>query len=93
MNETYDLTNPITIAMGDEATKREVTLTNNSSWPRVEPLTDIEIPAGQSVVIQVVGDIGFDSMKSGIDQFNELKHNDVITISAEVVPDEVDPED
>lgn len=93
MTDSYDLTNPLTMAMGDNSTKRELTLTNNSSWPRVEPFTGIALPAGQTVVIQVVGDIGYDSLKAGIDEFNALKRYEVITISAEVVADEDGPQD
>lgn len=91
MTDIYDLTNPITIAVGDNSTKREVTLKNNGSWPRIEPFTGIALPAGQTVVIQVVGDIGYDSLKAGVDDFNALKRHEVITISAEVVPDEAVP--
>lgn len=85
MTETYDLTNPITDALGDEHTLREVTMTNHSTMTRIEPLTNTEIPAGQTVLVRVLGDIGHEQLISQIQQINELKGFEVIGVTSVVV--------
>lgn len=85
MTETYDLTNPITDALGDEHTLREVTMTNHSTMTRIEPLTNTEIPAGQTVLVRVVGDIGHEQLISQIQQINELKGFEVIGVTSVAV--------
>ena len=88
MTETYDLTNPLTDALGDEHTLREVTMTNHSTMTRIETLTNTEIPAGQTVLVRVLGDIGHEQLISQIQQINELKGFEVIGVSSVAVADE-----
>lgn len=85
MTETYDLTNPITDALGDEHIFREVTMANHSTMTRIETLTNTEIPAGQTVLVRVLGDIGHEQLISQIQQINELKGFEVIGVSSVVV--------
>lgn len=88
---TFDGTNPITDILGDEPTERELTFENQSVQNFIEPLTNTEIPAGQTVELTVIGDAAFDTIESNIAQINALAGFEAITLM--VVVDDPPPEE
>lgn len=89
MTDTYDLTNPITDALGDQHTLREVTMINHSSIARIEPLTNTSLPPGQTVLVRVIGDIGHEQLINQLQQINELKGFEVIGVTSVPVTNDV----
>ena len=87
-NKTYNGTNPITDILGDLPTEREVTMTGLSTLTRIEPLTNTQIPAGQTVLVNVIGDMAHAQLVKNIQQINALQGFEVIGLTSVVIPDE-----
>ena len=88
MPNVFDGTNPITDILGDEPTEREVTMENQSTMTIIEPLTNTQIPAGQTVLVRVIGDIAHSTLVKNIQQINALQGFEVIGLTSVVIPDE-----
>ena len=84
-NKVYNGTNPITDILGDLPTEREVTMTGLSTLTRIEPLTNTQIPAGQTVLVNVIGDMAHAQLVKNIQQINALEGFDVIGVASVVV--------
>lgn len=78
----YDGTNPFLSIIGDEPNLRDVSMTNNSFKMVVEPLTNTQIPAGQTVLVRVQGDIAYDQLLSNIEQINALEGFEVVGLTS-----------
>lgn len=87
----FDGTNIILTIVGDEPTERDISMTNNATTTRTEPLTDTQIPAGQTVLVRVKGDMAFDQILSNIAAINALQGFDVIGVTSIPVEDESEP--
>lgn len=88
MPNVFDGTNPITDILGDEPTEREVTMENQSTMTIIEPLTNTQIPAGQTVLVRVIGDMAHSTLVNNIQQINALQGFEVIGLTSVVIPDE-----
>lgn len=88
-NVTYDGTNPITDILGDLPTEREVTMTNQSTVARIEPLTNTQIPAGQTVLVNVIGDLAHAQLVKNIQQINAMSGFEVIGVASVVIGGDV----
>ena len=88
MPNVFDGTNPITDILGDEPTEREVTMENQSTMTIVEPLTNTQIPAGQTVLVRVIGDIAHETLVNNIRQINALQGLEVIGVTSVVIDSE-----
>lgn len=87
-NKTYNGTNPVTDILGDLPTEREVTMTGLSTLTRIEPLTNTQIPAGQTVLVNVIGNMAHAQLVKNIQQINALQGFEVIGLTSVVIPDE-----
>ena len=88
MPNVFDGTNPITDILGDEPTEREVTMENQSTMTIIEPLTNTQIPAGQTVLVRVIGDIAHSTLVKNIQQINALQGLEVVGLTSVVIADE-----
>lgn len=86
-NKTYNGTNPITDILGDLPTEREVTMTGLSTLTRIEPLTNTQIPAGQTVLVNVIGNMAHAQLVKNIQQINALEGFEVIGVTSVVMSD------
>ena len=93
MPNVFDGTNPITDILGDEPTEREVTMANQSTMTIIEPLTNTSIPAGQTVLVRVIGDMAHSTLVNNIQQINALQGFEVIGLTSVVIPDEPVPDE
>jgi len=82
MPNVFDGTNPITDILGDEPTEREVTMENQSTMTIIEPLTNTQIPAGQTVLVRVIGDIAHSTLVKNIQQINALQGLEVVGLTS-----------
>jgi hypothetical protein len=87
----FNGTNPITDILGDQPTVRDVTIENQSRIMRIEPLTNAQLPPGETVLMRVTGDLAFSQIAANIEQINQLTGFEVIGMTAVIVPD--DPEE
>lgn len=87
-NKVYNGTNPITDVLGDLPTEREVTMTGLSTLTRIEPLTNTQIPAGQTVLVNVIGNMAHAQLVKNIQQINALEGFEVIGVASVVVGSE-----
>jgi hypothetical protein len=82
----YNGTNPITDILGDLATVRDVTMENQSRIMRIEPLTNTALPAGDTIVVRVTGDLAYSTIVANINQINSLAGLEVIGLASVVAP-------
>ena len=79
----FDGTNPILTILGDTATEHEITVTNNTHLNYKEPLTGLNVPSYDNVVILVTGDVAAQDVVNNVAQHNALSPlNDVVTVVA-----------
>ena len=83
----FDGTNPILTIVGDLPTQRDVSMTNHGIVMKFEPLTNLSILAGQTVLVRIKGDVAFDQVLANIEQINLLKGFEVISVTDVLVPD------
>lgn len=82
MSNTYNGVNAVTTAMGDTGASFDVTLENQSSFTKVEPLTNLQLPAGQTVLVNVTGDLAHAQLVKNIQQINAMAGFEVIGVSS-----------
>ena len=80
---SFNGTNPILAILGDTATEHEITVTNNTHLNYKEPLTGLNVPSYDNVVILVTGDVAAQDVVNNVAQHNALSPlNDVVTVVA-----------
>lgn len=80
----FNGTNAILAALGDDAVVRDVTLLNQTGNTIIEPLTGIPLPAGESVLIRLTGDVAFESISNNVEQINLLRGSEAIALTDEL---------
>lgn len=84
---TFDGTNPILDAIGDDDTERDVTFVSNYHLTLTEPFTRTVIPPGETVELGVLGDIAYEQIVANVAQINALKKTEALTVTG-VGPEE-----
>ena len=61
---------------------------NQSTMTIIEPLTNTQIPAGQTVLVRVIGDMTHSTLVKNIQQINALQGLEVVGLTSVVIPDD-----
>ena len=80
----FNGTNAVLTALGDDAVVRDVMLLNQTGNTIIEPLTGIPLPAGESVLIRLTGDVAFESISNNVEQINLLRGSEAIALTDEL---------